>query len=125
MKEARIEDTSVQRSKGRKVDRMLSKVGSFVMVLSIVVLPLLASGCYNARVVAPVQGQVGEGSRHAETGVSWLWGMTATKSEAVECPAGLASTETYQPWWGAFFVAPVTAWIVTPIRKEWTCAEKR
>lgn len=80
----------------------------------------MITGCYNAKITAPVrQG----GVKHADTGASLFWGLTNTSSEALECPGGMAYAETYQPWWGVLFVTPLTVGIVTPIKKVWICAE--
>ena len=79
---------------------------------------LTVTGCYNAKITAPVQQG---GVKHADTGVSLFWGITNTSAEAIECPAGMAYTETFQPWWGVMFVQPLTLGIVTPIKKVWIC----
>lgn len=80
----------------------------------------LMTGCYNAKITAPVrQG----GVKHSDTGASLFWGLTNTSAQALECPGGMAYAETYQPWWGVLFVQPLTIGIVTPIKKVWICAE--
>lgn len=83
----------------------------------------LCTGCYNAKINAPIRRQTGEGAKHVDTSVSLFWGATNTTSDAIECTAGLAYAEVYHPWWGQFLVAPLTLGIITPIRKVWICAD--
>lgn len=89
-------------------------------LLLLAVSALMVTGCYNAKITAPVrQG----GVKHSDTGASLFWGLTNSSSAAVECPAGMAYTETYFPWWGQMFIQPLTLGIVTPIKKVWICVE--
>jgi hypothetical protein len=76
----------------------------------------LFSGCYTARVVA--RGSAGE--THSETGFSLLWGITETKSSAIECEYGVQSVTTYFPWYHGILYG-ITAGIVMPVVKEYTC----
>ncbi len=82
-----------------------------------VVLGLAFQGCFTARVASGAQ----PGQTERETGFSLLWGITSTKTAAVECPHGLQAVETYFPWYW-WLLSGVTAGIVTPIVKEYTCA---
>jgi hypothetical protein len=77
---------------------------------------LLSSACYTARVAT--RGTPGQTFDHA--GATLLWGLTTTETEALECERGLQSVETYFPWWG-YLVSSITAGIVVPIRKQYTC----
>lgn len=58
----------------------------------------------------------------SRVGVSVLWGLTNSNTDAVECRHGMAYTEVYHPWWGILFVQPLTLGIVTPLRKVYQCA---
>lgn len=80
---------------------------------------VLLTGCYNAKMKAPVTPT---GEKYSDTGVSFFWGMTNTTTIAAECPHGMAYAEVYHPWWGVFIVAPLTLGIITPLRKVYQCA---
>ncbi len=80
---------------------------------------LCLSGCYHGYVVAPVRA----GPERTELGISWLWGLTSTRTNAVECKYGLAMAGSYYPWWG-FLLSGITAGIVNPVEKSYACAEE-
>jgi hypothetical protein len=85
----------------------------------IVALALTASmfsGCFSARVTARGTPEFTE----SQTGFSLLWGITETKTQAVECEHGMQSVNTYFPWYW-WLLTGVTVGIVTPIVKEYTC----
>jgi hypothetical protein len=84
-----------------------------LLVLS---LSVVLSGCFHGRVVSGARG----GPVESELGFSLLWGLTSTKTSAIECRNGLASAGSYLPWW-AFLLSGITAGIVTPVMKEYSC----
>ncbi len=91
------------------------KIRSTLAVLAVLAVGTL-SGCFTARVVA--RGTAGE--THSETGFSLLWGITETKSSAIECEYGVQSAATYLPWYYGLLYG-ITGGIVMPVVKEYTC----
>jgi len=82
----------------------------------VVAVALSASGCFHGHVVSSARG----GPTERDLGFSLLWGLTETRTVAVECKNGLASAGSYLPWW-AFLLSGLTAGIVTPVVKEYSC----
>jgi len=88
----------------------------FRSLVVLVVLSTLTSGCYMARVASHGTPGLSE----SETGFSLLWGITSTKTNAMECEYGLQSVSTYFPWYW-WLLSGVTVGIVMPIVKDYTC----
>ncbi len=86
------------------------------LMLMTLILSSLFSSCFTARVVA----QGSPGLTESETGFSLFWGITETKTNAVECQYGLQSVTTYLPWYH-YFVYSFTIGIIGPVVKEYTC----
>ncbi|MDX2014210.1 MAG: hypothetical protein SFW67_28685 [Myxococcaceae bacterium] len=84
--------------------------------LLIVAMLFTFTGCFHGRVVSGARG----GPVESELGFSLLWGLTSTKTTAVECRNGLSSAGSYLPWW-AFLLSGITVGIVTPVMKEYSC----
>lgn len=91
-----------------------SKLGSCVALALVIV---LLAGCFGGA----VSSAAGKGTTESRIGVSLFWGLTTTRTQAVECQNGLAEVEVYWPWWSAMFISPLTAGIITPIKKVYTC----
>jgi len=75
-------------------------------------------GCFTAG----VEATVARGSRHSDVGWTWFWGVSNTITDAQQCRKGLAEVETWLPWY-AYLIAPLTFGIVTPIKKQYVCAD--
>jgi hypothetical protein len=86
---------------------------------ALLVLTLLgATACYTAGVVSPAARGV---KRQTDHGVILLWGMWQSKTHADECREGLAEAATWTPWYG-YIVGPITAGLLHPVVKGYTCA---
>ena len=85
-----------------------------------IIVAALTTGCFGASVTTGLRPN---GVVESDTGVSWLWGITTTNTKATECKDGLAKVETYWPWWGALLVVPLTGGFITPVTKEYHCAD--
>lgn len=56
-----------------------------------------------------------------DTGVTFLFGLVSTTTDAKECTHGIARAEVYWPWWGGL-VNVVTFGLATPVRMQYVCA---
>ncbi|MBU8897399.1 hypothetical protein DRW03_29560 [Corallococcus sp. H22C18031201] len=80
---------------------------------------LTLTGCFRLSVRS---GAPREGLPSEQTGVSLVYGLTASDVAAGECRNGLSRVDVYWPWW-APFVYVFSFGIVAPLRTEYVCAE--
>lgn len=84
----------------------------------VLVLTFATTGCFKYGVATPVAS---DGVLRMQRGPVFAWGLAGRVREAPECPAGVASTRSYMPWWGGL-VTGITVGIVAPWRVEYVCA---
>lgn len=79
---------------------------------------LTTTGCYRTvvRTGAPEMG-----TSHKRTGVTFLYGMTTMDHGAIECPHGIARTETWVPWYN-YILHPLTGGLISAHDAEYVCA---
>lgn len=87
-------------------------------VFAVLSIAVFASGCFGTSIRS---GAARSNVTEEELGFSLFWGLTTSSTAAVECRFGLAETESWLPWYW-WLLSSITAGIVTPVKKRYTCA---